>query len=74
MKKMISIIFLFTFLLTFAQNQEWVARYNGPDNWDDWATAIAVDNNGNVYVTGTSLSLRTSSDYATIKYSQPGGN
>jgi hypothetical protein len=47
--------------------QQWVARYNGPDSGDDHAEAIAVDNAGNVYVTGTS-----SVDCATIKYDSAG--
>lgn len=36
----------------------------------DRATAIAVGQTGNVYVTGGSNGDTTSSDYATIKYSQ----
>jgi hypothetical protein len=46
----------------------WVARYDGPGNWDDMAYAIAVDDLGNVYVTGESNDLWTRQDYATIKY------
>jgi uncharacterized delta-60 repeat protein len=56
-------------------NQLWLARYNGPGNNTDGASALAVDNSGNVYVTGQSYSGSgiTSTDYATIKYS-PDGN
>jgi len=42
----------------------WVRRYNGPLNSADYAYALTVDNNGNVYVTGTP---------ATIKY-KPNGD
>ena len=46
----------------------WVRRYNGPGDSTDWANSIAVDNSGNVYVTGFSYGIATSEDYATIKY------
>ncbi len=51
-------------------SQLWVARYNGPENYEDAARSVAVDAEGNVYVTGTSSVSDTTSDYATIKYSQ----
>jgi len=54
--------------------QQWVARFNGPDNDFDEAAAIVVDGAGNVYVTGTSASSTTFVDYATIKYSPASGS
>jgi uncharacterized delta-60 repeat protein len=53
-------------------NLLWVRRYDGPRSLDDEATALAVDGQGNVYVTGSSLSLNYSTDYATLKYDTAG--
>ncbi len=49
----------------------WTNLYNGPDNVRDWAYAVAVDDSGNVYVTGASPSGNYG-DAATIKYSSAG--
>ncbi|NQT25147.1 SBBP repeat-containing protein [candidate division KSB1 bacterium] len=54
-------------------NLLWVARYDGGNSADDWASAICTDLNGNVYVTGGSGYAFTSDpDYATIKYDTNG--
>lgn len=56
-------------------NQQWAARYNGPDNLTDLATSIDVDNSGNVYVTGSSATEPnpvSNYDCATVKYSTSG--
>jgi hypothetical protein len=50
----------------------WTNRYNFGPNASSDATAIAVDGNGNVFVTGGSYNADTNSDYATIKYSNAG--
>jgi len=60
MKKIPVVVFLFGLL--FAQNQEWVARYNGPGGYHDGARAMTVGNQNNVYVTGVSYGSNTHSD------------
>jgi hypothetical protein len=50
----------------------WVRRFNGALNSEDWATALAVDDFGNVYVTGVSSTESTGLDYVTVMYDSTG--
>jgi len=67
-------IFLMILLVpdkVFAQVREkWVAFYNVLGISYDNPQDVAVDNLGNVYITGGSMGSGTSYDFATIKYSQ----
>ena len=70
-------LFLSLFVLTCNVSavdviEEWVVRYNGPENSDDYAKAVTVDAAGNVYVTGHSRNASGNYDYATTKYDSQG--
>lgn len=52
--------------------QQWVMRYNGPNNTSDDASSVAVDAAGNAFVTGASNSGGTNLDYLTLKYNAAG--
>jgi len=50
----------------------WEKRYNGPANGFDYARGMAVDNDGNVLVTGYSWN-GSNNDYYTVKYASSDG-
>ena len=51
----------------------WTRRYNGPDNSDDQAVDMAINQTtGDVYITGKSLGAGTGYDIVTLKYSPSG--
>jgi uncharacterized delta-60 repeat protein len=73
MKKRATLFCLFLLICTSVFGEEppderWVAHYNGPGSGNDEAHALAVDNSGNIYVTGESKGS-VSTDFCTIKYS-----
>jgi len=53
-------------------NELWEARYSGPDKGDNMAEALAVDDEGNVYIAGQSQGKNGDWDYATVKYNSNG--
>jgi len=52
--------------------KEWAMRFNGPANGLDYATAIKLDKDGNVYVSGFATVQDSSSDCAVVKYNSSG--
>ncbi|MFQ6104798.1 MAG: SBBP repeat-containing protein, partial [Candidatus Glassbacteria bacterium] len=54
-------------------NELWTARYDGgTEGYSASPNDIAIDSQGNVYVTGTSSGFGTGADYVTIKYDTDG--
>lgn len=49
--------------------QKWVVRYSGTGNGQNYPSSLALDANGDVYITGASAGAGTGLDIATIKYS-----
>jgi uncharacterized delta-60 repeat protein len=50
----------------------WVRTLNGPGNYRDFARDIAVDANGNVYVTGDNYVAPLTHDFTTVGYNADG--
>ena len=52
--------------------QIWLESYNGTGNGNDQGAELALDNSGNVYVTGYSNNANSNNDITTIKYNNSG--
>lgn len=52
--------------------EEWIQRYNGSGNFYDEGSRLELDESGNVYVTGRTVSSGMNFDFLTIKYSPDG--
>lgn len=74
--KLIYLMILF-FLVNYAHGQlravkQWSAIYDGPGHAVDLPTAVALDRQGNFYITGRSSGEGSGQDIATIRYSPSG--
>ena len=74
MKTSIFFCFILCTSLVFSQslNQQWLQRYNGTANSADWAYGIALDQSGNICVTGYCTNTNTGKDMMTIEYDPNG--
>lgn len=55
-----------------AGQEVWVQRFDGAAHEADRTTAMTVDDDGNVYIVGTTNNANPKSDYVTIKYDAQG--
>ncbi len=72
-KTLIFLIFLFAGAVLYAQvNTQWLERYDNTFHLNDNGKSIAIDGNGNVYVTGSSVGTSFNYDIVTVKYNSGG--
>lgn len=52
--------------------QQWLQRYNGPENMQDEGRQLLLDASGNLFVRGVTLTGATGYDYVVLKYNSSG--
>src|SRR4030095_12279596 len=68
------VLFLFFNTLSNSQvGQEWLERYDGNPNFDDYATCMTIDDSNNLYIGGGIVNAGNNSDLVILKYT-PSGN
>ncbi len=74
MKKTLTILLFFSLNIFIKPqvNQKWASVFNGTGNGTDNASAMVIDNSGNIYVTGESNTSDGSNDLIIIKYNSDG--
>lgn len=52
--------------------EQWIKRFNGAENGNEFADDLKIDALGNVYVAGSTFTASTINDFVIIKYSSSG--
>ncbi|MBW7887328.1 MAG: SBBP repeat-containing protein [Bacteroidetes bacterium] len=69
----VAAVFCYTLTVTAQVKEVWSARFNGAGNLHDGINAMAIDDEGNVYVAGSNGNgLISGNDFCTIKYTPSG--
>ncbi len=68
-----NLILMFLPIMLSAQvDTVWARKWSSAGTLSDWAYAIAIDDSGFIYVTGTTENSGTGNDWTTIKYTPSG--
>lgn len=70
--KFVSPLLLSLFLITQLVHAQWVNRYNGQGDFSDRFNAIATDNNGNIFLAGSTVDVGNDQDILVVKLNPNG--